>query len=608
MNTPQATPNTKVNNNQNSSTNLNTAGSSNNTSGIFSSPMSAVASALTRGAQYALFGAVSVYVAHKAVKTLWGNEENNSATDSSLNNSTTLDDTQIEGENSNAAEGEQIEGKVEEPVANTPISNNNSNLALNNSSLGNSFTQEAEGESKSIALPPLRIAIISPSTLLHYGNLLAGGFQSLAQEETKCKTFSIDNYSPNADESASIFAQRVRNSGNHYNLIIVQLHGCDTEIPVAFENYKIHNSSANSTDSGQISATKLVLLVHRPEEVLERHWQRLYTQNIHTLLGNCDGVVLLGSAFRKLYANLSREIYIIPHGFSNLDDSLVLSTEKSLASLAVVGSITTWADMRWLSDLIYLHKAYLRVKTASHRVLFYVAGNFLAWKHPKTGQTINELEIIQRNLAKNSEINGSHEASQNNSDSSIAAVIISAKQVETALEGGEFAPTLLSFKEYLYSLSDSGAKLVILSGALRNSSLLALQLQLIDFNTQLYREILADFRPKIEYSANLHSFPGLNLPILFNSAALEDISNEGLQFISVNPPPAAPEPAELSAAQQDSVFFPESYYPDYHSAVQKIYFYQQNPQLYEKTRLENLKAGQKLCFKQIAARYMQILE
>ena len=123
----------------------------------------------------------------------------------------------------------------------------------------------------------------------------------------------------------------------------------------------------------------------------------------------------------------------------------------------------------------------------------------------------------------------------------------------SAVQGGDVA----AIKQMLYEKSEGGRRVVVAEGQptslaqmqLQNQCVLSLLVRvprclgavnlrlgprlallrataltscprpcrLIDFNVQLFRELLGGFAPKIEYAAGLHETPGLSIPVVFQS-------------------------------------------------------------------------------------------
>jgi hypothetical protein len=160
---------------------------------------------------------------------------------------------------------------------------------------------------------------------------------------------------------------------------------------------------------------------------------------------------------------------------------------------------------------------------------------------------------------------------------------------------------------------------------------------LVDFNVQLYRELLKGFAPKVEYSGTLHERPGESVPVVFDSPSMRDVAEgEGLRCILVPPPisPLPPPPPQLlspsggarggvegssscgggdgesscGAVTVEQPFLPADNPPVFGTTVAEILRMVDNPAEFEAARLANAQAGAALGFEVVAARYKGLAE
>lgn len=380
-----------------------------------------------------------------------------------------------------------------------------------------------------------RIGIITPRSLERYGEIFKEGFDELDSEEIKAKIEM-----PEEGEDATGFTTRIR--AQNYDVYIVQLHGAHNEEPVAFNKFR---------------GRRTIILVHRPEEVILRYQKEVLRQ----LFKNASKIVLLGKAMVREYKRrFCNQVVSIPHGFFNIKPKAI---ETKDLSIRVVGSVTTWSDMRWIIDVVELIGEIRRI-SPNTKVVGYVAGKFVPYMHPETGEVVDELESLR-----------------NSPD----CLLFSAQEIETAYHNSEFKD-LASFKQWLYGISNQGKQVLIIEGEFSNEELKGLQSSLIDFNTQIYRELLKDFRPKVEYSGTLHERPGDSIPIVFESPSMSDVESEGLHMITTN-------------------FLPKG--PDFKPAAKEIIDLTKNPDRCNELLRESLQAAKKLSMRHIAQMYTRLI-
>lgn len=329
----------------------------------------------------------------------------------------------------------------------------------------------------------IRIAIISPVSLVERGKLLKKGFEMLGYGNA-----AVDIYAPSEGEDIKDFSKRIRDL--RYDICIVNFHGAHNEVPVAFEDF----------------GAKTILMVCRPEEVLIR-WEEYNKtgKSLEELFGRVDVVAMLGKAMAMEYlSRFNKPISIIPHGAWDIQSS---PPKHRTLNPAVVGSVATWSDMRWIGDVIGLMKE-IRSQAPDNRIFGYVAGKFTTYKDPNTGENIDELDMCRKNQD---------------------CLILKSEDIEK-VKFRDFE----AFKDWLYMKSEKGNKVIVVEGVFSVKELKEWQSLLVDFNVQMYRERMAFFSPKVEYSRDLHKNPGGSLLVVFRSRSMNDVAEEGFNMVMVD--------------------------------------------------------------------------
>lgn len=437
------------------------------------------------------------------------------------------------------------------------------------------------------ATAPFTVGIVTPLTLARYGKLLQDGFNEYIQRDADIVN-KVELLVPNQDESHSAFAARVR--GQNLNVLIIQYHGSSEEDVIAFLDYGVN--------------VQRILLLHRPEEILERHAQHVFKQdqfNILHLLRDVDVSVVLGEAARPMVqkalpADEQETVCVVPHGFSSIDDTL--AKPRSLSPV-VIGALTNFNDMRWLADIVQMHdvtlKSQQRADAPTHvknaRLVFYVAGRFSTYVDPTDKSTMID-EYTRLTTAYPERF-----------------TIVSKSRFDEAERAGEITTTDMgSFKNFLWQLSDSGKKIVLCrddaaSGAPSDLFASSLQRECFDFTVQLFREHLKNFAPKMEFSGALHAQPGAALPIVFESTAMGDVEIEGMKLLTV----PYEQPTDCNSTECCPWYTQSVYCPDFRPAVDAIFKYLQYPSHYHSHRQASLAAGKEMTMRHVAAQYAQII-
>jgi hypothetical protein len=446
---------------------------------------------------------------------------------------------------------------------------------------------------------PFSLGIITPRTLARYGELLRQGFAEVLTKEAAASATSgsvkgdqvisrVELLIPTEEESHAAFRARV--SALKLDVHILQYHGSEQEDVVAFLDY---------------GYAARILLLHRPEEIVERHQQHRFKQdqyNVVTLLREVECAVVFGEGARagilKLFpANQPGNVCVVPHGFSALDEGMVNKTRK-LAPVAVAGGVTTFNDMRWVADLLQLNqtirqysgnsKSSTPSKKASKppQIVVYGAGHFQSYTDPSSKAPIDELALLSERFPEK-------------------IVVQTREQWEQAEKEGKYSD-VNGLKAYLWEISEHGEKIV-----LSNSGQFAfdspLHSQVFDFSTQLFREHLKNFAPKVEYGGALHAQPGAAIPIVFESPAMADCEIEGLQLITV---PYGGSGSCCSAKEFPACcpwYAEQGHCPDFAPAVDTMVRYIANPSHYQSHRQSTLAAARELTMRHVAMSHKSIV-
>jgi len=435
-----------------------------------------------------------------------------------------------------------------------------------------------------------QITLVSPHSLANYAKCLAAGFSEL---EDPVPSFvaspelvpwlepsnaegaeGADNVSPPLPPDWRLFLESACADAD---VMVVQLHGAHSEVPVllaAWDYLCSSNSSSSSSSSSSDTGPSLdrtpdkpmIVLLHRPEEIMERLARGLYPPRLRSVLSSpCVALVLLGPASVPLYsvspespqanAQAQRPPTVIPHGFFNCLPALgpqppistgftSYSTEAADATanqvdasgsasgggddIAVIGSITTWSDMRWISDLVHMHRTMAELQNTTHSqaaegqeatrnkkttkncTLFVAAGTFRPYKRPGDGGVVDELSCLKTARSDSPETGAASETIAGPSMNGLNANVEIVEGVELALACayGENMQDQASLRQWLWLRCGRGARVCVLASpvpkahdnpAVQAGATLAAELlkNLIDFNVQLYRELLKDFAPKV---------------------------------------------------------------------------------------------------------------
>lgn len=252
---------------------------------------------------------------------------------------------------------------------------------------------------------------------------------------------------------------------------------------------EIH-ASAHETLVAPVRGAPLVVLVHRPQEWLLRysHAQRA------AQLGDARVLVVLGAAWvpqlRLHYPALRVEA--IPHGFFSVGDGGAAILEP-----CVVGSVTTWGDMRYVADAAALARA---VTQRAPQVLAYLGGAF---------DTHNRAYV---------EAHG---------DTFVVLSPVHAAAGAALADEGQW-------RQWLLGLAGTAQRVVVnLDNVWAAHSVHAQwEARLVLFNVQLYREVLLEHGPpKVEYSGTAHLRADM-INVVFDCPAMCDLRDaEALHLV-----------------------------------------------------------------------------
>ena len=440
-----------------------------------------------------------------------------------------------------------------------------------------------------LAAHPGRLALVSPASLANYAACLADGFSEIEQPFTQLVApASLPAFASGADGKRAAWASflgPIAGAG----VVITQLHGAHSEAPVLFavwahlRQLQAAADAAASEDDSADSVPALIVIVHRPGEVLERHQRGLYRLDaeaaeaaaafsassayqaaasdvnaepctvVNILRGPRVACVLLGEASRGDYeAFLGRPVHVIPHGFFKVSPSAPPSPSPSPSAVeaatgaaataspvaepkdgfrekCVVGAVTTWSDMRWLSDLLKLHAACAQLPGATDRLLFVAAGSFKPYSLPGGGgcgergglseggrEAVVVDELAHIRAAQAAGLSSCAVAVIEGSDLEAACDVTCEATASTRGAGAEasthaadaddgcpapakWVKDMASLRSWLWrGPAAKGARVVVVASRPRLGTLAAELLPgLVDLNVQLYRELLGGFLSKV---------------------------------------------------------------------------------------------------------------
>ncbi len=419
--------------------------------------------------------------------------------------------------------------------------------------MGNIVPEELLAETKKTEI---KVALVAPRSLSGFVDLLEAGFKEAHGAGNVKINITIEM--PEEGENMSDFASRVRDEG--YDAHFIQFHGAEREDEVAFEFY-----GANT-----------VLLMHRPEEILERYKNGYYDpaegKDFEWLLRRTNTVMLFGRAKREEYRLLANNVDIVTYGFHNVDPAYAEGRDLNIAA---IGAVTTWGPMRFVSDAINVIRQ-VKKMAAEKQVFGYLSGDFLEDRveikregEPLSSESVYELDRYEK---------------------SEDILMLKAEDIEK-----DFTDTgdLAAYKKWLYEKSGGGRKIIIVTGKFKNDAMSKLEKRLIDFETQLFREVYNvnwkdKVAAKVEYSQTLHERPGRSIPIVFKSPSMDDLRDlDRINLVEVN----------IINGEIDA-----------ESAARQILTYLNNPKEYNGQRDYTMRAAKITTMREAALSYERVLK
>ena len=356
--------------------------------------------------------------------------------------------------------------------------------------------------------PALPVTQLVPNTIRSFGDRLQAAF---AQTGQRLGIDSTTFHPKDLDAVAQVVAQ-AENDANRF--LIVQVQGREGEVrllePVIQRGLK----------------NPLIVYIHRPEELILRisfERNRTYSEakgDLAHMLKGAAAVILPGACFLGEYQEMlpQRTVVAIPLGFAPSHETVLPPSRLASGAVTVIGSNTTWGEMRDLRDLLNLLEA-VRKAAPGEKVVGFAQGDHDA--RSKLGQYLG------------------HEGVRFLSNAEIVA--------------GRESKAFTNEEQFRDWLHRTAAGNLIIRGRVENGSPMPESLpketkelydwenRLIDFNVQMYREILDGRRephrrglPKVEYSGTLHKAGAHVIFVVFQSGAMDDVRrDEGLTMVEV---------------------------------------------------------------------------
>lgn len=270
---------------------------------------------------------------------------------------------------------------------------------------------------------------------------------------------------------------------------VIQSVDGDASITVA----QVHGIEGETLVIGGPSTAITVVLVHRPEEFLLRYGE----EGAREMLRGARAIVLLGRAWKGTYERLGVAgiVQCIPHGFFHTGDDIQLPPHfRDASAPLVVGSVTTWADMRYVGDAIALIDALGRSHLSSPPwFLGYLGGKFDA----------RALEQLKEHKEK--------------------VMFLNSRDLHGVQSISEFRARLVELAQ---------GRIVACVDELPGQ-MASFEAQLVDFNVQFYREPLNNDQAKVEYSGTAHMRANF-INVVLQSPSMDDlVQDEGLQMVMV---------------------------------------------------------------------------
>jgi len=303
-------------------------------------------------------------------------------------------------------------------------------------------------------------------------------------------------------------------SGEAQDFVLVQVQGREGEA-------RLLEPVLRREKSGQ-----LIVFIHRPEELILRLAEErglTYADArsaLARMMEKVDAVVLPGPCMLAEYREMLplAAVEAIPLGFDPPTVSDVPPSRISADSIVAIGSSTTWGEMRDIDDLLNLFQATRTVDTQA-RVLGYALG--------KCDSRVDLKQYLDNE--------GVH--------------FVCNDHLYSALRRGDFQDEE-GFRTWLFE--EAAGRLIIRARIESGTPVMesippaeeqlhAWEARLLDFNVQMYREILDERREpnrrggaKVEYSGTLHKGMRHVIFVAFQSPAMDDVRDfEGLSMVEV---------------------------------------------------------------------------
>jgi hypothetical protein len=217
-----------------------------------------------------------------------------------------------------------------------------------------------------------------------------------------------------------------------------------------------------------------------------------------------------------------------------MDEWRFSKSDSDGSKVVVIGSRTTWGELRTVADALQLYNGILTANKSRPQPLIpilFIAGTF---------QPLAEHEITpgrQHPWLTHPPLPGIPPFK-----------LLTEEILASARAANAFSPSSpLSFRRWLSSYSGGAPLLRAASPSPTSTHLSGLpsspeESDLLDFNVQLYVEALAPFRdptvtklwePKVEYSGSLHTCGGPSIAVLLAGDAADDVASEGGGVVAV---------------------------------------------------------------------------
>jgi phosphoglycolate phosphatase-like HAD superfamily hydrolase len=343
--------------------------------------------------------------------------------------------------------------------------------------------QQALAEAQQAPVFAPAVQVISPSSLKGYVDQFQKGADSIAA------LARVSTLAAKPGEDAAMAGQRLAAQKTSADVTLLHWQGSDIETPMI----------------AMPTPGKLMVLVHRPEEMLLRYGE----EKVKSVLTQAGAVVLMGKAWLPSYRKLlpGKLVVAIPHGFFSPGEPV---DEKRLApdAVNVVGAITAWGAIRDLTDIDDLLHS-LRMRHPEKKVLAFAAGTFDKVNLHAREQQSDKYWFLDNRLVKQ------------------------------AYAEKAFADET-SYRDWLYAQARGRVVVQTELFSASDGDLFAWQERLVDFKLDVQHELLGEKRagdkqaPKTDYSGTLHRTGGPAIMVVSQCPAMDDIGrDEGFDMLRV---------------------------------------------------------------------------